>query len=472
MNRELCFCIIVFFLICILSCARRMDNVQDMLNEELSTIFYTISDEKFPNPERGFYKQFPGYGNNLLSASVLKKLRQENISLIFRYYYLKNFRNAPLNDSMLQYIEEDMNTIRQAGLKVILRFAYSEGVEEPDAPLSIILRHLEQLKPIFQNNIDVISVLQAGFIGSWGEWYYTTNNLNNDQDRKIVLDKILEVLPNNRFVQVRTPDYKRKYVNNSWPISVGQAFSSVPIARIGHHNDCFMASPDDYGTYTDVVKDKEYLNIEGLFVPMGGETCPPYGIEPVDCEKAQSEMRKLRWSYLNCDYYEGVLDNWVLHGCMENIVRDMGYRISLVKGEFSNQHAPGSNLKIKLSLRNLGYAPFYNARNVELILKSENDTYVAKLPVDPRFWQPNKLIEIDQNIALPLNILPGKYKLYLFLPAPEPSIHDRPEYAVRLANIACWDESTGYNNLNYEILVEDSLDLPTSNSNIKFIPKK
>lgn len=473
MNKISLYIISICLIISFISCGNKQKETDDILpDKQLSTVAYVPSQEIFPNPERGFYKQFTGYGDNSLSSSTLKGLRKENISLILRLYYFKDFRNNPLNDAMLQYIQKDMDILRESGMKAILRFAYSESIEEPDAPLSIILEHLEQLKPIFQKNTDVIAALQAGFIGSWGEWYYTTNNLNNDQARKEILDKILEVLPVDRFVQVRTPEYKRKYIGTSFPISEEQAFTNALTARIGHHNDCFMASPDDYGTYTDVVKDKEYLNTEGLYAPMGGETCPPSGIEPADCEKAQNEMRKLRWSYLNQDYYKGVLDNWVLQGCMENIIRDMGYRISLIKGDFSNQHTPGSDFTFILSLQNLGYAPFYNARNVELILKSDNNTYVAKLPEDPRFWQPYKPIKLEANIALPSNIPSGKYKLYLFLPAPESTIHDRPEYAVRLANNDCWDEETGYNDLNYEVLIEDSLDLPISTSTLKFLPKK
>ena len=61
-----------------------------------------------------------------------------------------------------------MGVARKAGIKIILRFAYSIAMDEPDAPLSVILQHLDQLKPILQENKDVIAVLQAGFIGSWG----------------------------------------------------------------------------------------------------------------------------------------------------------------------------------------------------------------------------------------------------------------------------------------------------------------
>ena len=57
---------------------------------------------------------------------------------------------------------------------------------------------------------------------------------------------------------------------------------------------------------------------------------PPEGVDPADCDKAQAEMRNLRWSYLNEDYYKGVNDTWITGGCMDRIIREMGYRICLL----------------------------------------------------------------------------------------------------------------------------------------------
>ena len=42
---------------------------------------------------------------------------------------------------------------------------------------------------------------------------------------------------------------------------------------LGHHNDCFLASSTDYGTYDDVGKEYPYLEQDTKYVPMGGETC-------------------------------------------------------------------------------------------------------------------------------------------------------------------------------------------------------
>lgn len=251
----------------------------------VKTVSYISANDLFPNPERGFYKYTDSKGMPALSEQTLREYRQNNASLIYRLYYLKDFKNVPISDVFLSQIKQDMGVARKAGIKIILRFAYSIAMDEPDAPLSVILQHLDQLKPILQENKDVIAVLQAGFIGSWGEWYYTTNNLNNDAARKTIIDKILEVLPAERTVQVRTPNYKRNYVGVKTAIQAEDAFSNKAVARIGHHNDCFMASADDYGTYTDAAVDKSYLNTEGLYVPIGGETCPPDGVDPADCEK-------------------------------------------------------------------------------------------------------------------------------------------------------------------------------------------
>lgn len=438
------------------SCVCKESNSSIMPVDSFQSVNYELSDDLFPNPERGFYKQYTAYGNTpCLTLDELKHLHGMNISLILRLYYLKDYRDKELSNEMLNFIQEDMNIIRTSGVKVILRFAYSENLEEPDAPLAIVLKHLEQLRPILEKNYDIITVLQAGFIGSWGEWGYSTNGLRSPENRRKILDKILEVLPKDRCVQVRTPLYKKEYINLSLPIVESQAYKEIPIARIGHHNDCFMASPDDYGTYTDVVKDKEYLSWEGLYLPMGGETCPPLGIPPVDCEKAQVEMRKLRWSYLNDDYYRGVLDNWELQGCMDDIVRNLGYRIVLQKGRFSKRCYPGGDLIVNLSLANEGYASFYNKRNVELILKSDEKIYTTLLPDDPRYWKPGTDVEIKAHVALPKNISLGKYKLFLFLPDSQERLHDRAEYAVQCANKGCWDFKTGYNDLNVEVLIEE-----------------
>jgi hypothetical protein len=423
-----------------------------------TTVEYTASDALFPNPERGFYKYSDcqlGAGSTL-SETTLKQYRERSITLLFRYFYLKNFRSAPLSTQALEAFDRDMAVIRRGGAKCIVRFTYSSAADEPDAPLSIFSQHIDQLKPLLEKNADVIAVVQAGFIGAWGEWYYSTNGLNNSGARYQVLSKLLAALPASRMVQVRTPAYKQEFCQRTTPLKQEEAFSGQPVARIAHHNDCFLASATDYGTYINIEADKTYLNRDCLFVPVGGESCPPDGIEPATGAKAYDEMKYLRFSFLNEDYYQGVNNGWNAGGYMEKIKKEMGYRFVLLRGEYTDRPAPGGTFAARITLKNAGFAALYNARKVELILKhaASGERYIAPVDADPRHWIPNVEREIDIAAGLPSDMPAGQYTLYLHLPDAAESLYGNPDYSVQLANERVWEATTGYNTLYDAIDIE------------------
>lgn len=432
---------------------------KDPVNNKVETtnITYKPSNEIIPNPERGFYKYSeitPTIGGNALTQSQLDGYRSNNITLVYRIFYLKGFKNSALNQQALDIIAKDFVTARNGGVKLIVRFAYSSNENEPDAPLSIIKQHLDQLKPILQNNADVIYTVQAGLIGAWGEWYYTTNNLNNAGARAEVIKKLLEVVPTNRTIQLRTPAYKQQYFQRNTPLTYQEAFNGSEISRVGHHNDCFLASATDYGTYNNPTVDKAFLNKECLFAPIGGETCPPDGVAPANSTKAQDEMRYLRWTYLNDDYYNGVNNTWKIDGGMDNIKRELGYRFQLASGDFMTKTKPGGKFYSRILIKNLGYAPLYNERKVEIILKniSSGEKYKVRLnDIEPRFWQPQATNEIIVEAGIPQGIPEGKYNAYLNLPDFESSLYANSKYSIQLANENVWESSTGYNNLGVEI---------------------
>jgi hypothetical protein len=428
-------------------------------DSRLITVNYTVDSDIFPNPERGFYRYTEsrsGSSATPLDVNTLKSYRNESVSLIYRVYYLKDFKDKALSQAALEQTGADMAILRAAGLKCVLRFAYSSNENEADAPLNMVLQHLEQLQPVLETNADVIAVLQAGFIGAWGEWYYSSNNLKTPGIRATILNKILDVLPDRRMIQVRTPAYKTDYVQRNTPVAYNEAFSGTKAARIGHHNDCFMASNTDYGTYTSKIEEeKNYIGSEGVYLPVGGETCPPDGVDPADCVKAEGEMRHLHWSFLNQDYYHGVNDRWKTLGCMNNIIRELGYRFTLQTGAYSDEVAPGGEIKIELAINNTGYSSPYNPRKMEFVLKNTEtgEIYIAAVNEDPRFWKPMIPVELKFGIGLPHDIPAGMYDLYLNLPDPEPLLYSRPEYAIRLANKDVWDAATGYNYLQHQVKI-------------------
>src|SRR5690606_5854761 len=130
----------------------------------------------FPNPERGFMHTYivTSEGESV-SLPLLKSIREANVSLFLRVYYLEKFKDKALSAAQLKLIQDDFDKTREAGLKIILRFAYTEP--GTDAPLSIVNQHLDQLKPLFEANKDVIAFMQAGIIGHYGEWHDSSNGL-------------------------------------------------------------------------------------------------------------------------------------------------------------------------------------------------------------------------------------------------------------------------------------------------------
>lgn len=440
----------------------------------MRTMSYAANEEEFANPERGFFTQMDCNLTDPVSETRLKEFRSNKKSLVQFVYYLDNNNDKPLSEEALAKINLDMEHVRRAGLKVIPRFAYTKVQTGEDAPMAIIENHLNQLKPILSANKDVIACVQAGFIGAWGEWYYSTNNLNNTASYNQLINKWLEVLPADRCVQVRTPKYKQDYLQSTAAITESQAFQGTPISRIAHHNDAFMADETNMGTYQNITADKTYLGVEGLYLPIGGETClPTPTTTPSSGQSALQDLQSLHWSFLNDAYDTKVLKKWEQDGVMTTIKNKLGYRIQLIKGEYSTKHIAGSDLYVKLTLQNVGFAPMYNPRDLELVLCAENGskTYVAKLPEDPRTWKPSKSAVIEEKVALPKDIAPGKYKLYFNLPDASESLAANPLYAVRLANQNMWDSSKGYNDLGIVVEVSSSYQLDLSSSSVKFIAK-
>jgi hypothetical protein len=257
------------------------------------------------------------------------------------------------------------------------------------------------------------------------------------------------------MMEVRTPAYKREFFQRSTNITSDEAFTTLDVARVGFHNDCFLASSNDYGTYENVTVDKAYISKECLYVPIGGETCPPSGVDPADGAKAQTEMRYLRWSHLNQDYYHGVNDLWKTDGSMDNIIRELGYRFQLLSGEYTGKVGQGGSFNARIILKNLGYAPLYNPRSVELVLKNTEsaEAYKVNLGIEPRLWKPTLESAIDTVAGIPNDMPVGEYELYLNLPDPEVTLYNNPAYSIRLANQNVWDETTGYNKLNITIQI-------------------
>lgn len=425
---------------------------------DLRNITYEQSGEIFPNPERGFYPQLSVNSEREgLNADRLAAFRAENMTMILRIYYLEKFKDKALSEAELSLIRNDMQKLRDAGMKCILRFAYTNNMEVADAPLAIVEQHLDQLKPVFAEGKDVIAFVQAGFIGAWGEWHASSNGLATTENQRKVLFKLLSVLPAEIMVQVRTPGQKQRIFETREAVAADMAYTDDKRARVGHHNDCFMTNATDYGTYSEdnIQAEKQYISDEALFVPTGGETCPPVPKENIPaCDTAVSTMKFLRWTYLHLNYYRPTINAWKETGCFDELQRDLGYRFSLETAALPGKVKVNKGFNVRIRMSNKGYAPLYNYKITSLVFKDTGSGKIhqIELPVDLRECKPSGILVIDKIVKL-AGIPEGNYDLYLKISDKDEKLRNRSEYSVRLANKDIWDGKNGLNNLKHRIII-------------------
>jgi hypothetical protein len=416
---------------------------------------YTETLKDIANPERGFY--YARSSSYPLSASDIQKARLSNVTLFHIGYKLTEFMESYISDDFLQRIRNEMQLLRDGGAKCILRFSYKDSADESDKPWDAtpewVERHIRQLKPILQEYGDVIMCFQAGFIGVWGEWYYTDNfvfNPKNPQEhalRKAVVESMLDALPTDRSVALRTPAFKRMMYADSYAdtLTIETAYDGSARARLSCFNDCFGASGSDSGTFSGE-ESREYWKNETRYVFMGGETCAVS--DYCRCSISIKDMEDYHWSYLNFDYNRDVIDRWQEDGCMDQIRKRLGYRLVLTDVHHPSKATAGNGFNIRLKIHNTGFAAPMNGRDVEVILVDGNGkkTVWDCTDIDPRHWFAGQTATIDKAIIIPEDAA-GRCTLYLNLPDPKPTLHDNPMFSIRLANDGIWSESDGYNKI-------------------------
>ena len=441
----------------------------DPVDDGLEKVTYTESDAIIPNPERGFYTGISVKSPNeaVLNTNKVNVARAQGRTLYIIEYFLINYVTSDIAEDYLEVIRKNFQALRANGAKCILRFAYSDGHSEKDRPWDAteeqVLRHVEQLKPILQEYADVIYVMQAGFVGSWGEWYYTENFVMTPktdeqyQPRKHLLDALLNALPEKRQLEVRTPAFKMDIYHFALEdtLRAAEAHQNTIKARIAGHNDCFLASDNDTGTFNGK-KDREYWKAESRYTIMGGESC---GLSKYcHCEDGENydgavtTLEKYHFSYLHLSYHPDVINRWRSENCLDEVNRRLGYRLVLREGSFTKEAKAGTDYRVKLQMENVGFAAPMNPRDAEFVLTGPDGKVVKTYPInsDPRTWFSGPFT-LDQTIKLPDTA--GKYVLSLNLPDPETTLRSNPRFSIQLANTDVWDDATGFNKIK-EITVE------------------
>jgi Domain of unknown function (DUF4832)/Domain of unknown function (DUF4874) len=472
---------------------------------------YTESTQDIVNPERGFFQYAEIHSSNYipLDAGLLAGYRNTQSitgatysvasSLVYVEYVLDSFVTTPISADFLTKFDQDCATARTAGVKLIPRFIYTNAThsgncpdQNPcppygDATKAVILNHISQLAPHLQKNEDVIACMQLGFIGIYGENYYTdyfgdasANGQSklldqNWQDRIDVLKALLAALPTDRMIQVRIPQLKERYVYGissnviSPALTDAEAFTGTDKARIGFHNDCFLSSSDDEGTYFDygnssspatdaITALRNYETADTKYTVVGGETCTDAYTPQNECEPsgiAKSEFESFHYSFLNAVYNLTINNNWVSGGCMDSIKQKLGYRLVLKTTALPTTASVNGSINVSLTLANIGYASPYNPRPVQLLLRNQTSGKVSVLALntDIRKWYTGA-ISLKQTLTLPADVVAGTYDVLLNMPDNSASLAANPNFSIQLANNDTWELATGYNKLKGSITVK------------------
>ena len=449
--------------------------VSVVLTMQAATVVYTPDNTTiFKNPERGFTEELNGKVTVSSPYRIKNHIdsnwgKNDKMTMPVVLYNFGNFKSQDLPDAILNGFDEDMQVLRNMGLKCVLRFAYTEREsDKEDAKPEWVKRHLEQLKSHLAANQDVIYVLEAGFVGVWGEWYYSNNYGNETQhvtaNRRKVIQYLFENTPDDMFILFRYPMIQQEYLNDQTPLTYAESFSGTQKSRMGCHNDAFLHNWGNMGTYgsdekDDDPKQRQYVATQCLYTPNGGET----NIDDDDnlaermYSKAPSEMSTYHWSFCGSTYAMPVIRRWRNSGLFDTLNVYMGYRYNLLRAQYSDQAAPGGKANVVIELRNAGYAPLYNERPVYLVLRNQQSTFKIQLNADPRRWLPNGAWStIREQVTIPDNIPEGTYHLYLWMPDRHESIQNDARYAVRFGNVNVWDANTGYNDLGAEMVIRQN----------------
>ncbi|MBD5143028.1 MAG: DUF4832 domain-containing protein [Ruminococcus sp.] len=166
------------------------------------------------------------------------------------------------DDIFFESLENTLQSARTNNVTVGLRFRYDDnGTTNPEPKdFAQVLKHIQQIgdSKLLEKYSDVISFVETGFVGSWGEqWGGKYTDLSSKAQ---VLDKFLSIVPDPIPVLIRTPNTFRQWLSDYCHIDTTPENMSYQIAdknlakkasRVGLYNDGYMGSDSDLGTYSN-----------------------------------------------------------------------------------------------------------------------------------------------------------------------------------------------------------------------------
>ncbi|MDF2514058.1 MAG: hypothetical protein K0S04_3924 [Herbinix sp.] len=385
--------------------------------------------EVLRNPYCGLYAIFRFYVNSerIQEGAFIEDIKTDlTQQLCLVEINLLPFNEVPLPESALQIVRRIIHHFSSQGKQIILRFVYDwegKGVLNEPKDVSIILDHMSQLSPLLKEFTDNIYILQGLFIGSWGEMH--SSRYLSERNMTRLARHLYECTGDKTQIALRCPSFWRMIFKTYQPLDEETAFTDIQKARFALFNDAIMASEADFGTYgsisladTKAYGDKwlreeelEFQNKLCRYVTNGGEVINECRYN--DVEPAIETLKKMRVSYLHCEYDEVVLNKWRAnrYGSANSVWKDktafeyiaahLGYRFTLGEATLSI-HGDKCSLKAVVKITNMGFAPCYHKFDVKFVVRtaSSSEVYECAVETDTRRWMPNEKVELEAFIPV------------------------------------------------------------------------
>ena len=366
---------------------------------------------------------------------------------------------GPLSAAMLSGIGSSIASYAGTGVRLMLRFTYNFGPIGPgamDAPLDLISTHIEQLAPILLQNKDLFIAIEAGFIGTWGEWHNSTNGNDTAAAQAAVLNEELSYFNGVFPILVRYPGDVITYTG-----------TTTPPAGIGLHDDYYDSDSSDGSTWNSCNTGA------GWCLP----NYTPAQLMSFAAAVSTNTMFSGEFGALDADMQTcAALDaySYTYHpqsisltpspatigtelqneGCALSFFSQVGTRIVLQRATIGGNATAGGQLSVSLTMTNAGYGRVIRARPVTLVLIQNGQT-VAQIPVplenmDLRTLQSFTSETFQFGFTLPAALRSGPVSVALLIPDPAPSLTSDPAYALPLNSLdqddnPIFDATTGYN---------------------------
>ena len=230
---------------------------------------YDPEDGYIANRSRGFRGEayinlgtdegYPGSGENYYAIldEQLERYASDGITLLQIYVYLGKYCDTDIPDSAFEQLKEYFETVRDKGVKILLRFAYETESSEKGPRTKDIERHCRQIKAFISDNeklfCSVVYAVQLGMIGLWGEGHTSINNI----DEKRVIVALADAIPESVPLMVRTPELLSKV-----PDELESRFGVHDDFLVGYDHEWGMMSWEDEN-YDKLLKKCKYTVTDG-----------------------------------------------------------------------------------------------------------------------------------------------------------------------------------------------------------------